>query len=528
MSGRFWTKAKLEKAKEVLKKHTYISEAAQELSDLFGETVAPGSLSYALPEYCGIKPGDLLKNASNKYKRLWWTKDKIEKAKKILSESKTLYAAVLAIQKELKFPITEDSLRTAFTRHEGSGNLMDYLKKGKRKKKTDEKESEIDLIVNILGKHKNMKPALKEIKNKVGISDTSLRKLIKNKFGQGATPGEYLKGSITQVEETNEQIEELVKLAKKRTKSRNNKFLTFRELCDTMDLSPGKAENLIDEAKALGYTLNVSDDVLYLDIKPSEKQGNKYQVSIPKKEKNKITFAAISDTHCGSKYCMKEEIKHFVDLCYNDYGITTIFHSGDCLAGNKVYRGQPAELEDWSGQGQAEIFADILPEHKGLQYTAILGNHDVDFIKSNGFDPSFVISKMRKDVNFIGHIKGRCLLGDTGIEVELIHVKSSARTRSYGPEKHVFYSMSPSDYAHLVLCGHLHSMGYFLTQASHVFLVPCFENLNLFLKYYDMYPSIGGIVVSLILDDENSIVRCENSFHMYSKQTEKKEIITIK
>lgn len=527
MSTRFWTKTRLNDAKRVLKKHSYISDAAQELSDLFGETVTPGTLSYALPEYLNMRPGDLLKDPDNKYKKRWWTKERIEKAKKILAESKTLYSAVLRMQKEFKKAISEDSLRTAFMRHEGNGNLMVYLKKGKRKKKLDEKEEDINLIVAILKKHKSLKPAMKELKNKVGIGTTSLRKILKKQFGQTASPGEFLRGSITQVEEENEQIEAMVKLIQKKTKSRHNKFITFRELCDIMDLSPGKVENLIEEGKALGYTLNISGDVLYLDTATNKEQKQIHKISIPKREENKITIAAIADTHCGSKHCMKEEIKHFVNLCYNDYGITTIFHGGDCLAGNRVYRGQVSELEEWSAQGQCEIFAETLPQLKGLQYIAILGNHDIDFIKSNGVDPAFIINNLRKDVKFLGNIKGKCILGDSNLELELVHIRSSAHARSYSLEKFIHKQTSRDNHPDILMAGHRHINGFFEIQGIQAFLLPCFEAETLFALYNTYFPSIGGLIVTFVLDDDNKLLRCEPSFRRYNLREQEKQIIPV-
>jgi len=527
MSTRFWTKTRLNEAKRVLKKHFYISEAAQELSNLFGEMVTPGTLSYALPEYLNMRPGDLLKDPDSKYKKRWWTDERIERAKKILSESQTVYSAVLRMQKEFKKAVSEDSLRTAFMRHEGKGTLVCYLKKGRRKTKLDAKEEDINLIVDILKKHKSLKPAMKELKNKVGIGNTSLRKLLKKQFGQTSTPGEFLKGSITQVEEKNEQIEEMVKLIKKRTKSRNNNFITFRELCDVMDISPGRAENLIDEGKALGYTLNVSDDILYLNTETKKEQKQVHKINMPKKEKNKITVAAISDTHCGSKHCMKEEIKHFINLCYNEYGITTIFHGGDCLAGNKVYRGQVAELEEWSAQGQCEIFAETLPQFKDLQYIAILGNHDIDFIKSNGVDPAFIINNLRKDVKFIGNIKGKCILGDSNLELELVHIKSSAHARSYSLEKFIHKQTSRDNHPDILMAGHRHINGFFEIQGIQAFLLPCFEAETLFALYHTYYPSIGGLIVSFVLDDDNKLLRCEPSFMRYNLKESEKQIVPV-
>jgi len=525
MSVNFWNKARLVEVKKVLKKHSYISEAAYELTELFGVPITPSTLSYALPKHYSVRPGDLLKDPQSKYKKRWWTIDKMNQAKKIMSECNTIHAALIKLQKEFKRSISEDSLRTAFTRMEDTSSLIPFLKKGRRRKKLDDTEEDIEMLISILKKHSSLKPALKEIKTKLNIGTTSLRKVLKHHYGPTASPIDFMKGSIAQIEQESDQVEALVKIVKGRTNK--NTFIAFRELCDIMDLSPKKAESLIDEGKALGYTLNISGDVLYLDTQIDKKQEKKHQVAIPK-EKNKLTFALISDTHCGSKHCMKEEMKHFINTCYNEYGITTIFHSGDCLAGNKVYKGQPAELEDWSCQGQASIFAETLPQLKGLEYTAVLGNHDIDFIKSNGADPAFIINKMREDVTFIGNIKGRCFLGDTGIEMELLHVKSTARVRSYAPEMHVFRSMSPKDYAHIVAAGHMHSQGYFQVQDSHCFLVPSWEGANYFIKYFDLHPMIGGIVVTLILDDENNIIRCDNSFHMYNKETEKKEIINIR
>ena len=224
---------------------------------------------------------------------------------------------------------------------------------------------------------------------------------------------------------------------------------------------------------------------------------------------------------------MKEEIKHFVDTCYNDYGITTIFHGGDCLAGNKVYKGQAAELEDWSGQGQCEIFAETLPQHKDLQYVGILGNHDVDFIKSNGIDPAFIIGSLRKDITFIGNLKGKCILGDSDLELELVHIKSSAHARSYSLEKFIHQQASRDNHPDILMAGHRHINGFFEIQGIQAFLLPCFEAETLFALYSAYYPSIGGLIVTFVLDGDNKLLRCEPSFRRYNLREPEKKIISV-
>lgn len=398
--------------------------------------------------------------------KTFWTRARLNRAKKILNNSTTISSALMQMQNEFKAKITDDAVRRAFNRNGYQSKLGEHLK----------------------NEYRIVKEELKDEKD---------------------------------------QIEFVVKLIQKSTKANKNKFITFKELCNILDSSPKKVEVILDKAKNLGYKLDVTGDIIYLD-KSVEKQVTKKQiVNIPKTKNNVITFACISDTHFGSKHCMKEELKHFVNLCYNEYGITTIFHSGDCLAGNKVYKGQPAELETWSCHEQCEIFAEHLPKYKNLRYTSILGNHDVDFIKSNGTDPAYIMSNMREDVNFIGTIKGRCILGKTGIEIELLHIKSSARTRSYGVEQHVFRSMAPSDFSEIVAVGHMHSQGYFEIQDSHVLMVPCWEGANIFTKYYDLHPSIGGVIVSLGLDESNNIVAFDPRFRKYDAGQDKKAKVVV-
>ena len=317
-----------------------------------------------------------------------------------------------------------------------------------------------------------------------------------------------------------------IKHQKRITTKRKNK-ITLRSLCDHFDCSPSKMESAMVSAKSQGYRLgNVNKNITIDTGIPVQRR--KKVISLSRKEKNRVRLGVISDTHYGAKACLKEEIKQFVNMAYDNYGIRTILHSGDVLAGNKVYRGQEAELEVWGCSEQCQICADNLPERDGLQYIYILGNHDVDFIKSNGTDPSIILSSLRKDMKYIGAIKGNFYIDECEIEIELAHIKSNAHARSYSLEKHVYRTVSDQNRPDVIFCGHKHTNGYFEVQGLHNFLVPCFEDENYFAAYNDFNPSVGGLIVDLVLNENNEIIQCEPIFVIHRSKSKKYNSFDVK
>lgn len=379
----------------------------------------------------------------------WWTKDKIKKAKKVLSESTSVSLALLKLEKVLKKKITKDSLRNALKRHGQRGDLESYIK------------SEID-------------------------------------------------------PDSPPHVNKLLDFISKGTKS-----LSLGEICDYMDLSPKRVNKIIEEARVLGYRVEtLNDKEVYLDKKPRVQDKVK-SLPLSREGKNRIRFAAISDTHIGAKAAMKEEIQHFVNEAYDKYNVRTIVHGGDCLAGNGVYRGQEVELERWGCQDQCELFAEVLPKREGLNYIAITGNHDIDFVKKNGADPAFTISKLRDDFTFIGDLKAKFLVEGTELEVEVAHISSTAHARSYSLEKHIYRTISQTNMPDVVLCGHRHVAGFFEVQGIQCFMLPCFEDANFFVKYKDFYPSAGGTIIDIVLNEYNQIIECIPRFKYYSPRAEK-------
>jgi len=301
---------------------------------------------------------------------------------------------------------------------------------------------------------------------------------------------------------------------------------TFREVCDKLDVSPNKVEELVLDAKSRGFQIDITGECLSLDTSvPIQESIPRVQIKAEKR--NMVRIGVISDTHYGAKAAAKAETTDFVNMAYDKYGIRTFLHCGDMLAGNKVYSGQAAELEAWGCDDQCQILADNLPIRDGLRYIGILGNHDVDFIKSNGSDPAKRIMQLRPDINVIGHIKAKLFLKEYNLEIELDHIKSSAHARSYSLEKHIYRTISSENHPDIIFCGHRHTNGYFSVQGIHAFLVPCFEDSNIFVLYNDFNPCVGGLIVDVYFNDNKKIVRIDPKFFMYESEPQKVSEVTL-
>ena len=117
------------------------------------------------------------------------------------------------------------------------------------------------------------------------------------------------------------------------------------------------------------------------------KRARPYEIPV-RAEKNTLRFGAIGDTQIGSLYQRLDALKLFYERCAAE-GVTTIFHTGDVLAGWHVYKGQEFELHphgrSWAEQRQ--MFADRVPRIGGLTTIFITGNHDASFKNLTGMIP---------------------------------------------------------------------------------------------------------------------------------------------
>jgi len=110
----------------------------------------------------------------------------------------------------------------------------------------------------------------------------------------------------------------------------------------------------------------------------------------------------IGDTHFGSKYMYLDNLCNYYEQAQKE-GVKSVYHAGDMVAGENMFRGQVYELHSHGFKSQAQEVVDEYPMIDGITTYYILGNHDLSFWKRAGADISDLITPQRPDLICLGH-----------------------------------------------------------------------------------------------------------------------------
>jgi len=358
------------------------------------------------------------------------------------------------------------------------------------------KSEELSSLLETLGKHTNVMEAIKAHNKKWKVKRTyqSLEnKLRRESLG---TMQNYLKVDLSDKDVELDLIKQLV--AKTKGKSK-----TLTELCDELDLSPKKLKDLFAIAKQRGFNIkSLAEDRIILDT-AVQRYGVIHHLEIKPVHKV-IRVSGCADIHKGSKVARHDEFNDFVNFAYNEYGVKDNFIAGDITAGINMYRGQNNELVAWSGEEQAEIAMETIPEHKGLTHHMIGGNHDESFMKASGLDVLKVISNNRDDIIHYGY--HQALINVNKIMFEIFHPdKAGSYAISYHLQKGI-ESIPGGMKPDVQFSGHTHQAMFLPGYRNvHAFYAGCFEDQTLYLKRKHILPIIGGWILELGLTKDNQI-----------------------
>lgn len=114
-----------------------------------------------------------------------------------------------------------------------------------------------------------------------------------------------------------------------------------------------------------------------------------------------VRFGAIADTHLGSLY-ENLDFLHFVYELFRIEGINVVYHAGDLVDGERMYKGQEYEIHVHGGDAQIDYAVKNYPQIDSIQTKFICGNHDYSFWKSSGFDVGKRIAEHRHDMAYLG------------------------------------------------------------------------------------------------------------------------------
>jgi len=168
----------------------------------------------------------------------------------------------------------------------------------------------------------------------------------------------------------------------------------------------------------------------------------------------KARFGLIGDTHIGSKYDNLQRL-NFAYKVFQARGIKTVYHTGDIVDGEKMYRGQEYELRIHGAKDQADEVIKRYPRFKGINTFFITGNHDLSFYKTAGIDIGEIIATKRPDMHYLGREDAEIKLAKN-VKLRLLHPgKGTAYAISYHPQK-IVENMLGGRKPNILAIGHFH------------------------------------------------------------------------
>lgn len=188
---------------------------------------------------------------------------------------------------------------------------------------------------------------------------------------------------------------------------------------------------------------------------------------------DRLKFGVLSDTHIGSIYADIEFLNYAYEVFRNE-NIEYVFHCGDLVDGEKMYRGQEYEIIEHGADKQIQCVVDTYPRVEGIKTYFILGNHDLSFWKTSGVNIGLRISALRDDMIYLGFTEADFTICDK-IIVRLFHPgMGTAYAISYQVQKYID-SLSVGHEPDILLIGHLHKSEYLFYSNIHAIQVGCLQ-----------------------------------------------------
>lgn len=295
-----------------------------------------------------------------------------------------------------------------------------------------------------------------------------------------------------------DHVKQLIAVVKK------GKEVTLEEVCDRLDISPRKAREVISIATNLGVPLKVAGEVI--GFPPASDDDTIQEVTIARTVSGLQKVGVISDTHFGSKHCLRAQLEEFVDHAYAQ-GVREILHPGDMIDGS--YSFARFEQSHHGLDEQADDMIAHLPKRKGLTYHAITGNHDETFTEAIGVDVGpYLVSRFRQagrnDLNCYGNRSA--YLKIRGALIHLWHPRGGGSyARSYKLQKRV-EAYASGEKPQILLTGHWHQYCHLNERGVEAFLCPTFEGGgSRFGKSLGGAPSIGGMILQWALTADGTM-----------------------
>lgn len=242
----------------------------------------------------------------------------------------------------------------------------------------------------------------------------------------------------------------------------------------------------------------IQDRGYFVAKTPLAETGKTLAVDFKKWGADKYRFGVVSDTHLGSRYQQVSHLRSFYRLCQQRQ-ISTVFHCGDLVDGERMYRGQEYEIFVHGADAQRKYAVKHYPKAKNVTTIVLGGNHDASFQAQGGYDIVSGICAERGDMVYLGSTLG--FTEFAGVRIALMHGSGgNAYARSYKGQKIAEQFAPPKP--NMLFLGHYHCpvilSGY---RNMEVVQVGCFQAQTPYLASKGLYPFIAGLIVTFQVEE---------------------------
>jgi len=280
--------------------------------------------------------------------------------------------------------------------------------------------------------------------------------------------------------------------------------ITVETACNALDLSPNRVRFLITQLRRSGVQVDVEHDHIGVQLETCVEKVQAIKVAPTTSGRARI--AVISDTHLGSKYCLRAQLAEFIHYAYAQ-GVREVLHAGDVIDGD--YAHARFEMSHVGLEDQLRDLHETLPQLPGLTYHAIAGNHDFTFTERSGINTGRSISRYFRDHgrdDFTSYGDRSAFMRIHGALVHLWHPRAGgAYARSYHLQKRV-EAYAGGEKPQILLAGHWHMFCHVFERGIHAIACPTFQGGgSAFSKSLGGSPAIGGLILSWELTRDSTM-----------------------
>lgn len=217
---------------------------------------------------------------------------------------------------------------------------------------------------------------------------------------------------------------------------------------------------------------------------------------LPLKAADYFLFGVVSDTQMGSLYEDLAFMKYAYDT-FKQYNVADVYHVGDIMDGEKMYRGHEYEVYLHGFDAQIEHVIKKYPKIKGITTHMITGNHDESFRKISGLEKTIkdMLEQNREDIRVIGFREATISIGNS--RLMLTHPsKGTAYAISYQIQKFI-ESLTGGEKPHILLVGHYHKAEWMpLYRNVNAFQAGCIQDQTRFMRERNIAAHKGFWIIS--------------------------------